>query len=174
MSIINDALKKAGNLKDLEPLHGQGELRQNIGFEVQKKQRQINWGPIFVLMVLFLITGPLIAPVFSTSFKRPVFFGSSAPSKASYEVPIEAASVPASTSLQNRKTQFGLEEIPMAVPPKLNLTGIVFSQEGSYCILNDKVMRTGEESGGAKLTKVSPGEVKLLYQGEEITLSVPE
>ncbi len=186
MSIINDALKKAESSKDFKPIHSQDKYRQMLELEVQKKSKQVNWGPLFVLMVLFLITGPLIAPVFSTTFRRANFF---APSKAAYEVPVqtvrEIASLPAPAASDNRKAQFGLEEIPLTpaispqpplpiTTPKFNLSGVVFSKENSYCIINNKVIRVGEEVGGAKLTDVQPNEVKLLYQGEAITLSLPE
>ena len=182
MSIINDALKKAGDSKSLQDSPFREEFRKNLEVEVSKKPKQFNWGPIFVLMVLFLITGPLIAPVFSTTFKRTNFIGSSPSSRAAYRVPIETASLPVNTVSENRKAQFGLEEmalnplgsVPLLAAPRLDLTGIVFSKEGSYCILNDKVLRVGEEVGGAKVTLVEPGLVKLLYQGEEITLTVPE
>src|SRR3989338_9033649 len=182
MSIIHDALKKAGDSKSSQALPVRGLFRQNLELEVPKKSKQVNWGPIFVLMVLFLITGPLIAPVFSTTFKRTNFIGASPSSRAAYQVPIETASPPVNTVSENRKAQFGLEEMalnplgsaPLVAAPRLDLTGIVFSKEGSYCILNAKVLRVGEEVGGAKVTLVEPGLVKLLYQGEEIKLTVPE
>jgi hypothetical protein len=184
MSIINDALKKAEVSKDYKPVFNQEKYRQTIEHSMQKKSKQINWGPVFVLMVLFLITGPLIAPVFSTSFKRSNYASPlSMPTGSSYAVPIETAGIPVSSD--NRKAQFGLEEMPLGqaaaiksfMPlniPTFNLSGIVFSAEGSYCIINNKVVRVGEEIGTAKLTTVNPNEVTLLYQGETMTLTVPE
>src|SRR3989338_6965130 len=126
MSIIHDALKKAGDSKSSQALPVRGLFRQNLQLEVPKKSKQVNWGPIFVLMVLFLITGPLIAPVFSTTFKRVNFIGSSPSSGAVHQVPVETAAVS-----ENRKAQFGLEEValnplastPMLAGPKLDLTG---------------------------------------------------
>lgn len=173
MSIINDALKKAGDSKSSQgPAYTEQRFRQHLELEAHKKSKQINWGPLFVLMVLFLITGPLIAPVFSTTFKRSGFTDASSPySKGAYQVPTETAAL--STASETRKAQFGLEEMTLA-SPRLNLSGIVFSNEGSYSIINEKVLRVGEEINGAKLTLVEPNRVKLLYQGEEITLTVPE
>ncbi len=191
MSIINEALKKAEGAKGFKPLHGGDKSRQNIELEVHKRSKQINWGPIFVLLVLFLITGPLVAPVFTTTFKPSGHGITSMPptTKASYLVPAQTdaplAALPPGVGPETRKAQFGLEEMPRentagpklflpATAPKLNLTGVMYSQEDSYGIINGKVVKVGEETSGAKLLSVKPHEVKLLYQGEEITLAIPE
>ena len=59
MSIINEALKKAGQASKI-----------GLGIEMERKKSRMNWGPIFVLLVLFFITGPIIAPIFSSPFRR--------------------------------------------------------------------------------------------------------
>lgn len=188
MSIISDAVKKAEHSKEFRPLYAGDRFKQEIEHGIQKKSRQVNWGPVFVLMVLFLITGPLIAPVFSTTFRHANFSNGGFPSKAAYQIPADTstqlAALPNAAS-GTRKAQFGLEEIPLnqAISPKpflpasmpnLNLTGLVYSKEDSYCIINGKVIKVGDEINGAKLTNVQPSEAKLLYQGKQIVLSVPE
>lgn len=83
----------------------------------------------------------------------------------------------------NRKSQFSVEEAsvfqglapsPIIQTPYLKLSGIMYSPKDSYCIINDKIIKIGEEIQGAKLTKVTPHEAILEYQGENVSLSVPQ
>ena len=72
MSIINEALKKAGISKELggaAPVQ-HDSVRRNLEIEFQRRKQSVNWGPLFILLVLVLITGPIIAPIFSSSFKQ--------------------------------------------------------------------------------------------------------
>jgi len=194
MSIINEALKKAGQAKgDLSSPQGLPAVKTGVsvgGFsiEVERKKSKMNWGPIFVLLVLFLITGPIIAPIFSSPFKGGGLLGNTtavetAPAiKTNPETQI--ASLPASAESENRKSQFGVEEASVfqaltqqphiIQTPYLKLSGIVYSSNASYCIINDKIIRIGEDVQGAKLTRVTPKEAILDYQGEKVILSIPQ
>ncbi len=185
MSIINEALKKAQKEKESAfPLVG-AELRF-------QKKHGFNWGPIFVLLVLFLITGPIVAPFFAAPFKKEATVGS-LPSRT---VPVGQNSLPDSMvqlpkntigsplSTAAHKGQFGIEEslrLPSspgtlvtspstAFKRNFNLSGIVYSPKGSYCIINDKVVKVGETVGGATLLAITPEKVDLDYQGETISL----
>ena len=153
MSIINDALKKANQDRGLR---GSPMLKT-----VSDKKKSVNWGPIFVLLVAGVIISPLAAPFFSNPFRQAV-----------YNTGL--------TATENRKAQFGVEEMAMARPipmaalsPSFNLSGIVFSLKGddSYCIINNQVLKKGDKIAGAKLIKVTPEEAVLEYNGRQITLS---
>ncbi len=171
MSIINDALKKAQKTKESASFPARVE---NSGFQLEFQKKQgFNWGPIFVLLVLFLISGPIVAPFFSLPAKKEASF-SAAPI-----VPKDTLESFSST----RKAQFGIEEAPRlpltAAPaafsplssrPDFILSGIVYNPKESYCILNDNIVKVGERVSGAKLLAITPEKVVLDYQGETISL----
>ncbi len=127
------------------------------------------------MAIVFLVTGPIVAPVF---FDNPSSKIISSPSEVSV-----AANLGSS-----QKGQYAVEEIPLVrqitqpmLSPKsghsatnFKLSGVVYSEAGSYCLINGKVIKQGEEINGAILKKVTPTEVILDYQGEQITLPVED
>ena len=166
MSIINEALRKAG--KDVavpvtapkaEPIR-----TGNIGITVERKPSRINWGPIFVISVLVLITGPIIAPFFSSPFKKDIIPYAIAPAALT-----KAPAMPA--MMNTHQAQFSIEEAAIK-PPTLLLTGIIFSPQNSYCILTEKVMKVGEEIDGAKLVGIQSNSITVEYQGQTVTIPV--
>ena len=187
MSIINEALKKAQAAKGHEALaDGQG-IRRHIELEFQQRRKGLNWGPIFVLLVLLLITAPIVAPIFSTPFRRETSFISAPTQRIPASQPISAQTGPVlekisqNQPMAGRNAQFGIEEAPLAkltemasAPrPNLILSGIVYSPNSdSYGIINDKVVRVGESVQGAKLVQVAPDKVVLDYDGQRIELPV--
>lgn len=75
MSIIHDALKKAkqSNLKGSSQAPSKNptfskKLSSTFSIEYDPQKSKVNWGPFFIMAVLLLITGPIVAPIFSTSF----------------------------------------------------------------------------------------------------------
>ena len=183
MSIINEALKKAQKEKESFPA---AHAATNIEVHFQKKHG-LNWGPVFVLTVLFLIAGPILIPLFSTPFKnRAVTVTEKQPAVGQVSLPDTA--IPMTKAPQvalaemTRKAQFGIEEAPRPAPsvPLLNtiaaksafaLSGIVYSPKDSYCIINDQIIKVGERVGGAKLLEITPDKVTLDYQGRLIALA---
>lgn len=174
MSIINDALKKAereGNDKVSVPARGgSASGGKTIGVQLQRKKKGLNWGPVFVILVLLLITGPVIAPMFSTPFKREYPGSLRTPST-------DAASYTVGTAGDNRtpRGQFGIEEMPRPMgnqPPGFRLTGLVYSAKESYCLINGNVVKQGEFIQGAKLVKVTQDEAVLDFHGAKIVLPV--
>lgn len=176
MSIINDALKKAVTGKQ-RPVFSD---KISVALETERKKNGVNWGPIFVILVIILITAPIIAPLFSTPFRR----SSSQATAISNRQPAPLPMTPqmsllasASDLSGSRKGQFLVEEFPlksmaplsMAAPNWL-LTGIVFAPDGSYAIINDKVARIGDDVQGAKLEKINSNDVVLDYKGQKIEL----
>ncbi len=194
MSIINEALKKAGREKRaLSSAQDQPVVRTGIsvgGFsiEMERKKSKMNWGPIFVLLVLFLITGPIITPIFSSPFKGVGLLGNTTAVETTSALKpapeTQIAGLPVSTESENRKSQFGVEEASIfqalaqqshiIQTPYLKLSGIVYSSDASYCIINNKIVKIGEDVQGAKLTGVTPKEAILDYAGEKVILSVSQ
>ena len=149
MSIINEALKKAG-----QPIITERS-------EFRKKKTRMNWGPVFVMGVLALITTPLLAPLFNAPYKT---------AQAGKKSP--AFTMP-ETSSGRVSGQFAVEEAPLAAGPSMpnfSLSGLVYSKTDSYCLINGKVMRIGDQIGGATLSEVTPREVVLNYRGEKVVL----
>ena len=179
MSIINEALRKANREKHEsssgKPLGG-GILQS----ESLKRKKQINWGPVFLFLVFGVITGPIVAPVFTSSFRHVNSISASAVRPVGHVVrtsePVVAEAEP---SKENRKGQFGVEEfsavrpLPLAIP-NLNLTGIVYSEPNSYCIINNKIVKKGEFIQGAQLVSVTGDEAVLDYQGQRISLATTQ
>ncbi len=178
MSIINDALKKAG-----QPMKEKTEVLKSSTFEtgrpapikteirpaaeVHRKKNSMNWGPFFIVIVMMLVTGPIIAPLFRS------------PSQNLMTTKLQ--------SLSGRLQQFGIEETPtkpnssapsFSIPrngtfPDFALSGVVYSQSESYCLINGKVVKVGEKiDSQTTLEKVTPNFVTLNRQGEKIVIPV--
>lgn len=140
---------------------------------VERRKNTPNWGPLFIVGVLLLVTGPIVAPVF---FNNPSSKIISMPSEA-----ISASSLGASP-----KGQYAVEEMPLSTRsssailspatkttgPRFRLSGVVYSEAESYCLINGKVVKVGEEIGNARVEKISPDEVVLNSSGETIVLPV--
>ncbi len=184
MSIINDALKKAGQpiISETHRSAGRTTIDQNTEkradikpvLQIERRKNTPNWGPFFLVGVLMLITGPIVAPIFLNS-----------PSSKIISVPADPASAPMNLGAAPRG-QYAVEEIPLsqqvmqsanlgkAINPltKFKLSGVVYSEAGSYCLINGKVTSQGESVGGAIIEKITADAVILNYQGEMITLPV--
>jgi hypothetical protein len=168
MSIINDALKKAAEEK---------KESRNLGSHIQlqhQKKRGMNWGPIFVILVLLLITGPIIAPLFSTPIKKdyPGHLAGAPQSNVPSNNQLAMATIP----LNTRQAQFGMEEAarPMMASrmPGFALSGIVYSTKESYCLINNQVAKVGDVVRGAKILAISQNEVTISYQGQKLSIPV--
>ena len=143
MSIINEALKKA--VREKEPsfsFRDKETMRRNVEVQLQPKKWRLNWGPVFILLVLTLVTGPIVAPIFSTPFKHAVNSGGLSSSLAAQNIPArsvtEMASLPTPTASVTRKAQFAIEESPVfgtqpvlgiSKMPEISLSGIVYSAD---------------------------------------------
>jgi hypothetical protein len=175
MSIINEALKKAGSEKQ-KPLVNE---KINLALEAERKKSGLNWGPIFVVLVILLITTPIVAPLFSTPFRKASPFVTSQ-GRQPMQLPM-TPQMPLLASANDlsgtRKGQFMVEEYPLktmvplsAAAPNWMLSGLVFAPDGSYAIINDKIARVGDDVQGAKLERIDANEVVLNYQGQQIRL----
>lgn len=172
MSTIHEALKKAG--QELPGDKRGPTLKNGLSLELlRNKKSKVNWGPIFVLLVLALITGPIIAPIFSSPFKH----GGYVASQTSAGAPMPMTATPGHV-----EAQFGIEEMPLppavmaprplTAIPNFSLSGVVVSSPDSYCLINGKVVKVGEEIDGARLIAVSPSLVTLEYEGKQVQLAV--
>ncbi len=186
MSIINDALKKAGQGQTLQTGETTSQPAQSLGRSAHaplleaagKKKKKINWGPVFVILVLTLITGPLVAPIFSSPYR-------------STSAPFIGQSYQETLSTQNRQAQFAIEEAAImpqqsgalmrpdyigtpVVAERQNfvMNGIMYSSPDSYGLINGKVVRVGEKIDGATLIAITPEKATLNHEGKTIDLWV--
>jgi len=187
MSIINEALKKAGKEQSgsnaAPQQEGGASFRKAVTVEVPKKKQKMNWGPVFVLMVLVLITGPLVAPIFSSPYRNTA--------ESAFLVPSYQQTLAQQQSgSENRKGQFAIEESPIlpaqgqviknfaaelggpAGQPNFFMNGIVYAIPESYCLINGKVVKIGDKIDGATLKSVTPEKAELEYHGNRIDLWV--
>jgi hypothetical protein len=172
MSTIHEALKKSG-----QPIIGQSDEKKpatsfRLELEPPRKRSGVRKGSFFVFAVVALIATPLLASLFSNSFPK--------------RTPSEAILTPRIIRNSNRLAQFGIEETavrPMTASssgvlikdnalPQFLLSGVVYSDNGSYCLINGKVLKRGENIGGAIVEKISPNGVLLDYLGEKIVVPV--
>lgn len=168
MSIINEALKKAGREKARSDGYkldvGLEDSRRNLEQERRRRGDGANWGPLFILVVLALISGPIVAPMVVQWTKPAVM----APSVTVREI----AQAPG----QDRKAQFAVEEAPLFAPakpmptfraePGFVVSGLVVSPTGSFGIINDQVVRTGEMVDGAKVVEITKNKAVLDVNGQ--------
>ena len=184
MSIINEALKKANQEKTSLTAPSQ---QKALYFEFAgsapaagAEHRSFNWGPLFILLVLLLIAGPLIAPFFSRPVTTKHSQTSPKPNALSNNIVVrEPSNPPALMGATSR--QFTLEETPLfkssrdssasfSSAPMLQLAGIVYSKSESYCLVNNKILTVGDSVRGAKIVKITDDEVLLDFNGQRITL----
>lgn len=183
MSIINDALKKAGQPIMSEPQHSRGKSTESRSdrqtelkpaLQMERRKSTPNWGPFFLVGVLLLVTGPIVAPIFFNN-----------PSSKILSASTDSTAAPLNLG-SSLKGQYAVEEMPLSQqiiqPARLGkivnpltqfkLSGVVYSEAGSYCLINGKVVSQGESVGGAMVETITANEVVLNYQGEKITLPV--
>jgi hypothetical protein len=60
---------------------------------------------------------------------------------------------------------------PPPQPPAFTLNGIFFSQEEGFALINNQIVKNGDEVDGAKVVRIGPDEVELEAAGLAIKLS---
>jgi len=157
MSIIYDALKK------VEP-----------GLKVENK-KIANTKPIFIYVGIVVI-GLLVAQVL---FK---FFTPASAPAAKLKVNVTALKAIAQQQSQQLLPQAQpqqtqpqplpqLQEQP-AVMPSLVLNGIFFTGNDGYCLINNQILKAGDEIEGVVVEKINEQEVELSNRGTTIKLSL--
>lgn len=155
MSIIHEALKKTDpSGEPAKPGAGQGPLH--------RRAHSGGWGLLFMIMICFLIAGPLLFPLL---VKAPAGSSPQETSTASGQFAIEEAPRPAAMTAPSPWRGF-------ARPAGFVLSGVLYSGEDSYCVINGLVLRRGERVGGATVETIGPDQVTLDSNGEKIILPV--
>lgn len=169
MSIINEALKKALREKESIPTSTyQDSLKKKFESELPKRGPRITWKPIFAILIILLVAGPIIAP----------FLGR--PLKDTPQAQSQAVKPVAADRMSSQKSQFGIEQtgllqtaalMPLAPKSNFRLAGVLVSPDDSYCIINNKILRVGDNVQGAKLLSITPDGAILELNGKKISLA---
>lgn len=165
MSIIYDALKKVeGKIKNY------GNAAQEAG-----KEQKAKAGPkIYLIYLLIIAFG-----AFSANFIYRLFTPSLKTAPAAKSIKAPETKEPAKEHLPE------LPQKPIALPeaasiepppdseplPSLILSGIFFSEDGAYALINNQIVEEGDEVGGLSVIKIGVTEVEL--QNKEKTLKLP-
>lgn len=166
MSIIHEAMKKTGQPASQPEKQKQPHtiLEKKPAYapkvEVSRPERvrsSANWGPLLVLVVCFLAAGPLLAP----HFLKPSALPAPARQFAVEEAPLPVAAV-------GKR----MPSLAFTKREAFTLSGVVYSQKESYCLINGLVLRVGEQIGGATVQKITPDEVVLDVSGRTLTIPV--
>lgn len=161
MSIIHDALKKAGD----ERMIGKNtpSNARPIRIRSSANTNGFNSG-LLILVAAFLIAGAIILTPVSKALH-------SAPQPVAPGLTPNAMTImrPSSPGVSG---QFGIEEMPTA--GAFILSGVIVSSEGSYSIINDQIVSTGQQISGATVRSITDREVSLDYNGQKIILPVAD
>lgn len=151
MSLIHEALEKLEQekkenvsvpFKPAPPFPGAREIKKEVS---RSENPPLIYGVIGVLFLLFIF--------------GLIYFLSSSRSFRSREVPQGKESQPVPSR------SFGY-------PAPFTLTGITRLEEGWTAVINNQMVRTGDEVGGAKVLAVHEGDVVLDVKGRSVTLSL--
>ena len=169
MSIINEALKKAG--KQHQPLKEQ--LRPTLPrLEWKKGNLQKPLGNKWVLTAgtaLIIILSIILADTYRRS---PLERTAIEPVQkvASLSDEESAASVPG--PVPNPPVVLGKAIEPEIKPAKFTLNGILFDGQNPLAIINGRVLATGAMVEGALVKEIQPDSVKLTLEEKEIILAI--
>ncbi|MFA4842324.1 MAG: hypothetical protein WC658_00610 [Candidatus Omnitrophota bacterium] len=155
MSIIYEALKKVENLNAIKkPLDSPRLARHKTKTHL-----------LFILIVAsgFLAASILFNLLSHTPEKKIVAVPQVPPA-----ILIPAAQEPLPAGQEPAVVERPKEEPPAA---KFILNGIFFSQNEGYALINNQIVKSGDNVAGASVKRVDPNEVELESAGKVITLS---
>lgn len=153
MSIIHDALKKA------EELSLKNEAAPEPAFEgvnqvgAGEKPKVYLWYVLGLCLLLFL--GNTLINTFNRTNVLPA-------SKATSSFMSLGFSNPFSTASSSPKK---------SPPDQFSLSGVFFSQDKGFAIINDEVVSEGDTVGKARVLKIGLDEVELENEGKTVKLS---
>jgi len=166
MSLINEALKKAGKEKGAQdPFSGVPGSPESPS--PQKKER--NWEKVILFSLMGIIgTGVVVSmTLFKRSSPRPL------PQRAAQQTPPivpvtpkEAPPPPQETASTPTTPAASSQSSPIVLKSSLTLNGIVQGEGEDLAILNNQITKIGEDIEGATLLEIGKDSV-LLEEGEK-------
>ena len=195
MSIINDALKKAQNNRQLfqnkssQFLNKVDEIKTDAERFILKRWLIWTWTTVMCLLGIILAVN---------SFKKPAVFHSAeeltlapaeeltlAPAEELTLTPAEELTLAPQELILNTKVQKETEILPSVFPaketeiadipekaPVFNLKGILYDNRRPLAIINNRIVGKGALINGAQILDIQPDYVKLSLKEEEFTLEI--
>lgn len=164
MSIINEALKKAGEARkdfpEPEPLVSEPQPEPKVGRKKKSNKRLIILGisslmGCVLLFIFFLVKKPLIGEkIEKQSIPEVIFSAPKQKEDSAKETVIQE------TVIQEEKA------------PSLFLTGIIQGYGRPAAIINERIVEEGDFIRGARVIEIGQGEVRLNFEGEDFLLTL--
>jgi len=169
MSIIYDALKKVEKTNFSYPAAAADAQNQKKAVPYKPSKRALLLYSFAVVFSLFLgnivysfISGPYkTAQRTETRQEKP-----QAPSLPPAPVPAPKEA-PAAQVLPVKIEETTVQK----APPPFALSGVFFSQDEGYALINNHIVKEGDVVGGATVKRINMDEVELVYDGSSIKLS---
>jgi len=174
MSIISDALKKAGdNRRDTIRLREGDLITRGLSDRIEKiSSRKTRWpivsgiGTLFI--VGFIVAAFLFNAKFLPSFKEPAETPSRPMPKA---IDFEERAEPAA-DLQAKKVIYATTGGEEALTLPLALNGVIEGSGEPLAIIDGRILKQGDFVHGAQLISIRSDRAILLYNDKEITLFI--
>lgn len=149
MSIIYDALKKVEK----------AAVTQNNPSPRNKADYKS-----YFLYILIAVLGIIAASLFFNFI--PAFFKKTTPPKVTAPLPPPPQEQPVAL--------VPVPEVPAPPhePPQFTLNGIFFSEGQGYALINNQIVRQGDEISGAIVESIAENEVELTFRGSTIKLAL--
>ena len=175
MSIINEALKKAGEARkdfpEPEPLVSEPQPEPKVERKIRLNKRLIILGisslmGCVLLFSFFLVKKPLIGEkiekqsIPKVSFEEEVIFPAPKQKEDSAKETVIQETVIQESVIQEEKS------------PSLFLTGIIQGYGRPAAIINERIVEEGDFIGGARVIEIGQGEVRLNFEGEDFLLTL--
>lgn len=136
-------------------------------------------GILLLLAIVFLtITNIFLLPSVDIEETQPVgtsddFIDTPVEAEAYSDVKSEVTLIEEKSGLINRMAKaFKIESTQEEFLSNFKLNGIIYDEENSWAIINNKVVRVGDTLDGAKIISIAPRKVTLLFKNERFDLAV--
>lgn len=162
MSIIYDALKKVENKMD-------------TGVTENKPKPKINI-KIAGIFILVCISGFLISGFLFKNYEKNLKAKSPDLKNIALKTESPKPAVALESDIPDVEEKPSLEEkdevvLTAKTPPELSLSGIFFSNDKIYALINNRIVKEGDTIEAAKVMKISKDSVELDFEGLKIRLS---
>ncbi len=148
MSIIYEALKQAEGV--------------NNKTETQPAKKAKNLPIIYLISGVVAVTGIFMANILFGVFTKP----------AQTNTAVSALKAPVVTQGAVKQAVVLPQTKPPASLPSLVLSGIFFSEDQGYALINNRIVKEGDLIDGAVLVRVSLNEVELKSQDSDTTIKL--
>ena len=187
MSIINEALKKACESKDIKsktpdaalptlsevpyqkPLLQESAVNAEPKIESKIKEKKVKFSPLaFIIIIPILVLVLIAAMVFN--YKNTGNYPAEIASTTNTQTPI--APIVKSTTLQEPENVLASSAYNKTGEPRLQLTGIIHGEGDSMAIINGSVYTVGDKIGNTRVLKITGDKVAIEDGAKVLELKV--